>query len=249
MLYCSVKIFFVMYCAIRLCIFAICLYIYIFFTGRDGAGRAGGRAGERWTVTRSLDGKTIAGRYGPMGLRGGWRKAPQKKSTFSGVLFNAKNTLFLAKTCLKPIPSFRSPFFMKIPLVSAPGMLCSPRNKQKRFENTYFRILKRQHLIAFLGGLERVAPAAAAAGNNPCPGTRPLTNRLPRNCYNPFLNPHSDDEEVPRAEGPWGGGGLAQGNVIKSSCVFCFLIVHIAGKYNRNQQTIRNKHEMIGKSG
>ena len=39
------------------------------------------------------------------------------------------------------------------------------------------------HLVTFGG----VAPAAAAAtGYNPCPGSRPLANHVPRGCTNPF---------------------------------------------------------------
>ena len=37
----------------------------------------------------------------------------------------------------------------------------------------------------------RVA-AGAAAAENPSSGSRPLATRVPRNCHNPFLNPHSD---------------------------------------------------------
>ena len=39
-----------------------------------------------------------------------------------------------------------------------------------------------QHLVTFWG----VAPAAAATGYNPCPGSRPLANHVPRGCTNPF---------------------------------------------------------------
>ena len=40
-----------------------------------------------------------------------------------------------------------------------------------------------QHLVTFWG----VVPAAAAAtGYNPCPGSRPLANHVPRGCTNPF---------------------------------------------------------------
>ena len=71
-------------------------------------------------------------------------------------------------------------FLWRSPRVSAPGMLCSPRNKQKRIENTYFRILKRQHLIAFLGGQELPPPPPPQVTTRPlgpdpypiaCPGT------------------------------------------------------------------------------
>ena len=34
---------------------------------------------------------------------------------------------------------------------------------------------------------------AAAAAENPSSGSRPLATHVPRNCHNPFLNPHSDD--------------------------------------------------------
>ena len=37
------------------------------------------------------------------------------------------------------------------------------------------------------------AAAAAAAGNNASPGSRPLSNHVPRSCTKPFPNnPHSD---------------------------------------------------------
>ena len=71
-------------------------------------------------------------------------------------------------------------FLWRSPLVSAPGMPCSPRNKQKRCENTYFRILKRQHLIVFLGGQELPPPPPPQVTTRPlwpdpypiaCPGT------------------------------------------------------------------------------
>ena len=71
-------------------------------------------------------------------------------------------------------------FLWRSPLVSAPGMPCSPRNKQKRCKNTYFRILKRQHLIAFLGGQELPPPPSPQVTTRPlgpdpwpiaCPGT------------------------------------------------------------------------------
>ena len=38
-----------------------------------------------------------------------------------------------------------------------------------------------QHLVTFWG----VSPAAAT-GYNPCPGSRPLANHVPRGCTNPF---------------------------------------------------------------
>ncbi len=36
------------------------------------------------------------------------------------------------------------------------------------------------------------AAAAAAAGNNASPGSRPLSNHVPRSCTKLFPNPHSD---------------------------------------------------------
>ena len=38
------------------------------------------------------------------------------------------------------------------------------------------------------------ATATAAAGNNASPGSRPLSNHVPRSCTKPFPNnPHSDN--------------------------------------------------------
>ncbi len=42
---------------------------------------------------------------------------------------------------------------------------------------------------------ESAFPAAAAAGNNASPGSRPLSNHVPRGCTKPFPNnPHSDQK-------------------------------------------------------
>ena len=38
----------------------------------------------------------------------------------------------------------------------------------------------------YFGGVAAAAAAAAATGYNPCPGSRPLANHVPRGCTNPF---------------------------------------------------------------
>ncbi len=46
--------------------------------------------------------------------------------------------------------------------------------------------MKRQHLIAFYEGGGTAQGSPAATGYNPCPGSKPLANHVPRGCTNPF---------------------------------------------------------------
>ena len=52
-----------------------------------------------------------------------------------------------------------------------------------------------QAVLYLFHGLRSTRHRVAAA-ENPLSGTRPLAIHVPRNCNNPFLNPHSDDIEI-----------------------------------------------------
>ena len=74
-----------------------------------------------------------------------------------------------------------------------PSMKTHVRDIRQRSPNRYR--CEWQLLLYRLHGLRptrhRVA-AAAAAAENPLPGTRPLAIHVPRKFHNPFPNPHSD---------------------------------------------------------
>ena len=122
-----------------------------------------------------------------MGLRGDFRLKNRFEKMFflKKWRFFEKTIFFKQKSRVLNLSQVLDLVFLwRSPLVSAPGMLCSPRNKQTRIENTYFWILKRQHLIAFLGGVWRELPpppppppqvTTHALGPDPwpiaCPGT------------------------------------------------------------------------------